>query len=198
MIRTRRLLLCKTHADGIAAWTPRRMAANARAIRAAFHDGTLPAKLAVTAIILLTVLGGLEVTPPEAWIMAVYLVLSASGIHIAVAFSEIIGRDFKRRETRPEREFREFLLDRNALSALSLWLAASAVFTVSALGYLSLATAFWVAQMGLVALLFGLGFLSRHINGRPLQSCLWGGASVAFVGLLLSDLRLLAELTRSL
>lgn len=76
------------------------------------------------------------------------------------------------------------------------WLLAAGVFGVSAFGRLSLAAAFVVSQMCLVALLFGLGFLSRSLNGRPWRRCLWGGASVAIIGLLLSDPRLLADLMR--
>ena len=175
----------------------RGLPAIAREIQAAFRDGRLPARLTVTTIILLAMLGGLEITPPAAWVMFAYLVLSAAGIHLAGAYGEVIGREFGRREPGPDGDFRSFLVERTALASFGLWSATACVFAICAFGVISLATAFVVAQIGLVGLLFGLGFLSRYLNGRPLRKCLWGGTSVALIRFLLSDLRLLVDLVRT-
>lgn len=170
----------------------------ARRLRSAAGDGSVPAKLTVTAIILLAVLGGLEYQPPPPEVVFAFLLVSGLGIHLAGVFGDIIGQEFLRGRSIGSTEFRTALVERKSIASLGLWVFASAFFAVAALGDFSSRTSFHASQVSLVALLFALGFLSRRLNGRTMAKSVWAGMTVAGTGWLLSDMRLLAQFVKAL
>lgn len=169
----------------------------AKQLRRAAGDGSLPAKVTVTSIILLAVLGGLEYRPPSPGVTFAFLLVSGIGIHLAGVFGEIIGQEFSLGRSIGETEFRTALVERKAVASLALWVFASAFFAAAAQGYLDPRTAFHASQFSLVALLFALGFLSRRLNGHTMAKCLWAGVAVAGTGFFLSDMRLLADFVKA-
>lgn len=166
------------------------------AARSGVADGSIPAKLTTTAIMILAVLGGLEFSESPVQVLGLFLILIGVVIYLASIYGDGFGREFATGHyvTRPELE--QLLATPANIAGLLLWLWAAGFFLASAAGLLTLWAAFQLSQASLAVLLFGLGYGASKKSGRGWRVSLRDGLIVATIGWLLAEMRMLAELVK--
>jgi hypothetical protein len=168
------------------------------AARSGVADGSIPAKLTTTAIMILAVLGGLQYRPPSAKIVGLFTLVTGLGLYVASVYGDGFGREYATGKPVSAPEVQDLLLSPANITALMLWFWSTVFFLAAAAGLLSLGAAFQLSEFSLVALLFGLGYGSPRKSGRNWRNRLRDGLIVAAIGWLLADMRLMAELVKQI
>jgi hypothetical protein len=149
------------------------------------------AKVVYGSIIGLALVVALDKHPPEAWVMAVWLLGTALAVGLAEVYSEVVGAETSTRQpvTRPQVGH---MVEEAA--AVGFGVAFPAVFfLLAALGLMQVATAFTVAKWTGLGLIGFYGYWAARFAGAAPHHALLKGALMALIGAGLIGLKALVH-----
>ncbi|MGY1705583.1 hypothetical protein ACI79C_13520 [Geodermatophilus sp. SYSU D00697] len=131
-------------------------------------------------IIGLALVVAIEKHPPQAWVMAVWLLGTALAVGLAEVYSEVVGAETSTRAPVTRSQFGHMAED---AAAVGFGVAFPAVFfLLSALGLLDVHAAFTVAKWTGLALIGFYGYWAARFAGATTHQALLKGALVALIG----------------
>ena len=137
-------------------------------------------KVVYGSIIGLALVVAIEKHPPQAWVMAVWLLGTALAVGLAEVYSEVVGVETSTRQPVTRPQFGHMAED---AVAVGFGVAFPAVFFVlSALGLLQIDTAFRIAKWTGLGLIGFYGFWAARFAGAAPHRALLKGALVALIG----------------
>jgi hypothetical protein len=149
------------------------------------------AKVVYGSIIGLALVVTLDKHPPEAWVMAVWLLGTALAVGLAEVYSEVVGAETSTRQPVTRPQFRHMVEE---AAAVGFGVAFPAVFFVlAALGLMQVATAFTVAKWTGLGLIGFYGYWAARFAGAAPHHALLKGALVALIGAGLIGLKALVH-----
>jgi hypothetical protein len=137
-------------------------------------------KVVYGAIIGLALIVALQSHPPKPWVMAVWLLGTAIAVGLAEIYSEVVGAETSRRAPVTRPQLWHMLEDAVAVGAGVAFPAV--LFVLSALGVMSIDTAFSVAKWTGLGLIGFYGFWAARFAGASTPRALLKGALVALIG----------------
>jgi hypothetical protein len=138
------------------------------------------AKVVYGSIIGLALVVAIEKHPPEAWVMAVWLLGTALAVGLAEVYSEVVGAETSTRQPVTRRQVGHMAQD---AASVGFGVAFPAVFfLLAALGLMQVATAFTVAKWTGLGLIGFYGYWAARFAGAPAHRALLKGALVALIG----------------
>ena len=148
-------------------------------------------KVVYGSIIGLALVVAIEKHPPQAWVMAVWLLGTALAVGLAEIYSEVVGVETSTRQPVARPQFGRMAED---AVAVSFGVAFPAVFfLLSALGFLQFAPAFTVAKWSGLGLIGFYGYWAARFAGATTPRALLKGAAVALIGAGLIGLKALVH-----
>jgi hypothetical protein len=138
------------------------------------------ARVVYGAIIGLTLIVALQDHPPDAVVMAAWLLLTALTVALAEIYSDVVGTETRERRRVTRHRLAPLLEDGGAV-AFGVGFPA-VFFLLAAAGVIGLGTAFATAKWSGIGLIGFYGFCAARFAGAPVLRALAQAAAVAAVG----------------
>jgi hypothetical protein len=156
------------------------------------HLGTgQVARVIYGAIIGMALIVALQAHPPSATEMTTALLGTAVAVGLAEAYSEVVGLETRMRRRISPAEVRHILDD--VLAVMFGIVFPDVFFALSAVGAMSLDTAFSLAKWSGLGLIVFYGFCAARLSGKSLAGAFLRGAAVGAIGAFLIALKALVH-----